>query len=73
MNRPKAGRYSLNMLKRFSFFKKRAFRSGVRVSMSYLVGFSEILDSMLKIYPGILTAIEQILSKTIMPMNRIQQ
>lgn len=46
------------MLQRFSFFKKRAFRSGVRVSMSYLVGFSEILNSMFKIYPGIRTAID---------------
>lgn len=46
------------MRKRFSFFKKRAFRLGVQVSMSYLVSFSEILDSMFKIYPSIWTAID---------------
>jgi hypothetical protein len=43
----------------FSYFKKRSFRSHVRVSMFYLLGFDhKLLEYLLKTYPGIWTAID---------------
>src|SRR5262249_16396412 len=54
---PGMGRVSRKMLR---FFKKRAFRSEVGTSLSYLVGFANdnLLQRILRAYPGIWNAVE---------------